>query len=105
MAEDTSGKGARPLWAGQPSRYWITAARRYNICHRQSRNRMKAIVYLVVLVGAPVVVAQGTLNLSRDLVRLRIASSNMVPNQPDLDSGPLFSKAVAYASNQRFDRV
>src|SRR5215831_5796092 len=31
-----------------------------------------------------------TLNLSQDLVSLGIASTNMVPNQPSLDAGPLF---------------
>ena len=38
-----------------------------------------------------------TLNLSTDLKTLGIASSNMVPNQPTLDSGPLFEKAIKYA--------
>jgi hypothetical protein len=43
--------------------------------------------------------AQTTLNMSEDLLRLGIASTNMVPNQPTLDAGPLFVQAVAYAKN------
>jgi uncharacterized protein (TIGR03437 family) len=38
--------------------------------------------------------------MSEDLVRLGIASSNLVPNQPSLDSGPLFMQAIAYARNR-----
>jgi len=41
--------------------------------------------------------AQPTLNLSHDLVPLGIAGSNMVPNQPSLDAGPLFMAGVEYA--------
>src|SRR3954464_4739746 len=41
--------------------------------------------------------AQTTLNLSHDLTTLGIASSNMVPNQPTLDAGPLFMAGVEYA--------
>src|SRR6267142_1102439 len=38
-----------------------------------------------------------TLNLSQDLVALGIAASNMTPNQPALDAGPLFVQGVEYA--------
>src|SRR4051812_11554614 len=37
-----------------------------------------------------------TLNLSTDLVRLGIATSDMTPNQPTLDSTVLFENAVKY---------
>ena len=40
-----------------------------------------------------------TLNLSRDLVALGIAATNMVPNQPALDAGPLFVAGVNYAKS------
>ena len=40
-----------------------------------------------------------TLNLSQDLVSLGIAATNMVPNQPTLDAGPLFVQGVAYAQS------
>lgn len=43
--------------------------------------------------------AQTTLNLSRDLVPLGIASQNMVPNTPALDAQPLFSAALQYIQN------
>lgn len=46
-----------------------------------------------------------TLNLSQDLVRLGIASTNMVPNQPSLDSGPLMENGVQYAMNHQINRV
>ncbi|MBV9873632.1 MAG: hypothetical protein JO025_02790, partial [Verrucomicrobia bacterium] len=38
-----------------------------------------------------------TINLSRDLVRLGIASQNLTPNDPSLDARPLFQAAVEYA--------
>ena len=50
-------------------------------------------------------IAQTTLNVSEDLVRLGIASTNIVPNQPDLDAGPLFFRAVLYAGNHQINRV
>lgn len=37
-----------------------------------------------------------TINLSRDLVRLGIASQNLTPNDPSLDARPLFQAAVEY---------
>lgn len=40
------------------------------------------------------------LNLSHDLVRLGIASTNMTPGQPLLDSRPLIEAAVAYAGTK-----
>ena len=49
--------------------------------------------------------AQSTLNMSRDLVPLGIASTNLVPDSPDLDAGPLFFKAVTYARNHPISRV
>jgi uncharacterized protein (TIGR03437 family) len=49
--------------------------------------------------------AQSTLNVSEDLVRLGIASTNMVPNQPSLDAGPLFFQAVQYAQNHNIGAV
>ena len=48
---------------------------------------------------------QSVLNMSEDLVRLGIASSNMVPNQPSLDAGRLFFRAVSYAQVKKIDRV
>ena len=39
-----------------------------------------------------------TLNLSHDLVGLGVASANMTPGQPALDSRPLLEAAAAYAS-------
>src|SRR3981189_3018925 len=59
---------------------------------------------LVVLFGC-VATAQTSLNMSQDLVRLGIASTNMVPNQPALDAGPLFMQAVAYAPQQGITTV
>lgn len=40
-----------------------------------------------------------TINLSHDLVPLGIASQNMVPNTPGLDSQPLFMAALQYIQN------
>src|SRR5690349_5359792 len=67
---------------------------------------MKGIRALPVFCGlcCPAV-AQSILNMSVDLVRLGIASSNLVPNQPGLDAGPLFFRAVSYAQANKIDRV
>jgi hypothetical protein len=43
--------------------------------------------------------------MSTDLVRFGIASSNLVPNQPSLDAGPLFFHAVSYAQANKIERV
>ena len=59
----------------------------------------------VALVVVKAALAQTTLNLSEDLVRLGIASSNMVPNQPTLDSGPLMQSGVSYATNHSIANV
>lgn len=40
-----------------------------------------------------------TVNMSQDLVRLGIASQNLVPNQPTLDARPLFQAALAYVAS------
>src|ERR1043166_8071160 len=63
-------------------------------------------VWLAVLCGVrSAALAQTTLNVSEDLVRLGIASTNIVPNQPSLDAGPLFFRAVLYAKNNQIGRV
>ncbi|GEM_PF-1268477 len=49
--------------------------------------------------------AQTTLNLSQDLVRLGIATANMTPNQPSLDSGPLLQQGVTYANKNKIPSV
>jgi hypothetical protein len=64
---------------------------------------MKTIVMLLALGGAAV--AQSTLNMSQDLVQLGIATSNMIPNRPDLDAGPLFFRAVIYTKTHPISRV
>jgi len=46
-----------------------------------------------------------TLNLSQDLVTLGIAATNMVPNQPSLDAGPLFMQGVNYAKTHGITTV
>jgi uncharacterized protein (TIGR03437 family) len=45
------------------------------------------------------------LNLSRDLVANGIASKDMAPNSPSLDSRPLFQAGVAYASKNHIPMV
>src|SRR5579864_4671944 len=41
----------------------------------------------------------GAINLSRDLVRLGIAASNLRPDNPSLDARPLFQAALVYAKS------
>jgi hypothetical protein len=65
------------------------------------------LIFLALVYGfhSPAL-AQTTLNLSQDLVSLGIASSNMLPNRPDVDAGPLFFQAVSgYARNHQISRV
>src|SRR5262245_60535465 len=45
------------------------------------------------------------LNLSQDLASLGIAGSNMAPNQPALDAGPLFMAGVNYAKTHGITTV
>ena len=56
--------------------------------------RCAFLAFLGWIVASPAS-AQTTLNLSHDLVPLGIASTNMSPNQPALDAGPLFVAGVA----------
>jgi filamentous hemagglutinin family protein len=46
-----------------------------------------------------------TLNLSQDLVSLGIAATNMVPNRPSLDAGPLLTQGVEYAKAHQIGQV
>jgi len=46
-----------------------------------------------------------TLNLSRDLVRLGIASRNMAPEDPNLDARPLFQAALVYVAKHHTNLV
>src|SRR5215471_2450745 len=46
-----------------------------------------------------------TINLSRDLVRLGIASTNLVPDSPTFDARPLFQAALGYVKNHSIHRV
>ncbi|HLX43204.1 MAG TPA: hypothetical protein VKR43_07205 [Bryobacteraceae bacterium] len=41
--------------------------------------------------------AQTVLNMSHDLTTRNIASSNLVPDSPGLDAGPLLTQAISYA--------
>jgi hypothetical protein len=73
---------------------------------------LEAVVSLTSCLGLFLVLVSGsalaqttTLNLSRDLVNLGIASTNMVPNQPSLDAGPLLQSGVGYATSHQIGRV
>ena len=60
--------------------------------------RSVSLLIFYTITALPVC-AQTTLNLSRDLVSLGIASQNMVPNTPGLDSQPLFTAALQYVQS------
>jgi Right handed beta helix region len=47
----------------------------------------------------------GTINLSRDLVRFGIASSNLTPDSPAIDARPLFQAALGFAKNHSIHRI
>ena len=52
---------------------------------------------LIVCAFSTLGIAQGTLNVSKDLTTLKIAAQNLTPNTPTLDAGPLLTQAIAYA--------
>src|SRR5262249_43382911 len=68
-------------------------------------NRTRTLWLVLVLCGAPATAQATTLNLSQDLVSLGIAGSNMVPNQPSLDAGPLFMQGVNYAKTHGISTI
>jgi hypothetical protein len=47
----------------------------------------------------------GVINLSHDLVRLGIASSNLSPDSPTTDARPLFQAALSYAQGHAVRRI
>jgi len=59
---------------------------------------LRAILLLFLALPPGCAVAQ-VLNMSHDLVPMGIAAQNMTPNQPALDSRPLFEAALLYAQN------
>ena len=61
---------------------------------------------LGLAIALPALSAQTTtLNLSTDLITLGIATANLAPNQPTLDSGPLLEAAVKYASSHNYTQI
>jgi hypothetical protein len=54
------------------------------------------LIAAFVALHGPARAQSSSINLSRDLVALGIASANMVPNQPALDARPLWEAAIAY---------
>jgi hypothetical protein len=58
------------------------------------------IAFLLIFSASIARTQTSSLNLSHDLTALNIASGNMVPNQPQLDSRPLLEAAVAYAQSK-----
>lgn len=69
------------------------------------RARRLGLVLFLAFTGSTPARAQTTLNLSQDLVPLGIAATNMAPNQPSLDAGPLLQSGVGYAVAHHIDRV
>ena len=69
------------------------------LSHRQFQVTIKLVTCLALFVVfmPQSALSQSTLNLSQDLVGLGIASTNMVPNQPSLDAGPLLENGIGYA--------
>lgn len=49
--------------------------------------------------------AAAQINLSRDLVPLRIASQNLTPDNPNLDARPLFQAALDYAKKNKIHLI
>lgn len=62
------------------------------------RLRSVAVTFLFFIGGFNSWAQTTTLNVSQDLVNAGIASSNMIPGQPLLDSRPLLEAAMKYAA-------
>jgi hypothetical protein len=67
--------------------------------------RFLALLPVLAVLPRAALAQTTTLNLSEDLVRLGIASTNIVPNQPTLDAGPLLTSGVSYATSHQIATV
>src|SRR5580704_6797319 len=56
-------------------------------------------ILLLFLALPPWCAVAQVLNMSHDLVPMGIAAQNMTPNEPSLDSRPLFQAALQYVQN------
>jgi hypothetical protein len=90
-------------FAPKKTRPWFCQIFSYNIAIRSIDVPAKLVVASLAIAFAGN--AQTTLNLSEDVVRLGIASGIMVPNDPTIDAGPIFFRAVLYAKNHQIGRV
>jgi uncharacterized protein (TIGR03437 family) len=69
-------------------------------------NKFASFLSVLALAMSVSAIASGqVLNLSKDLVSMGIATSNMTPDMPTLDSRPLFQAGVQYASAHGIPRV
>src|SRR5262249_60788611 len=71
--------------------------RSYGVCGTSGFGRSLWSRFGAIWLVATVVAAQGSVNVSRDLTTLGIATQNMTPDSPSLDSRPLLESAVRYA--------
>jgi len=60
------------------------------------------LFFFLIVASLQVASAQTTINMSQDLVSLGIASENMTPNTPSLNSGPLLEAALEYTRSRPF---
>ncbi len=65
----------------------------------------RSVFFLAVAVSLSTSASGQVLNLSKDLVPMGIAASNMTPDMPTLDSRPLFQAGVEYASAHGIPKV
>ena len=92
MDKDTRNTIKQPLQRG-----WIPVSWRL---------RVRTAVGLVILSGSVRLAnAQETLNLSQDMLKLGISSTNMAPNQQTQDAGPLVQKGLQYAQSHNLKNV
>jgi uncharacterized protein (TIGR03437 family) len=63
------------------------------------------LALILAVTGSAFAQTPAVLNLSHDLVANGIASTDMAPNSPSLDSRPLFPAAIAYASRNHIATV
>ncbi len=66
----------------------------------------RSVLLALPLLALDSLVAQSTtLNLSTDLVTLGVAATNLTPNTPTLDAGPLLESGMRYATSHQMSRV
>jgi hypothetical protein len=98
VSEQDLGKPTRASAAGQGSR----PTRLSDIANECARHaKLRVCLFAAILCAH----ASAQINLSHDLIPLRIASQNLTPDNPNLDARPLFQAALDYAKKNKIHLI